>query len=139
MAAARTKNIKFRTMLHILPYHNPLVSLAAMIHEFSILTDGRYEFGVGRGHGWIPTAAGLPLDETSRERYEEALDLFIEALHNDTVTFHGKYWNVDDSHIIPFSGESSASSSAARPTARTTSPRSTAGASPSRRCSRTRR
>src|SRR5205085_502389 len=24
MAAARTRNIKFRTMLHILPYHNPL-------------------------------------------------------------------------------------------------------------------
>src|SRR5689334_25033881 len=33
MAAARTRDITFRTMLHILPYHNPLV-LAAMIHEF---------------------------------------------------------------------------------------------------------
>jgi hypothetical protein len=90
-------------MLHILPYHNPLV-LAAMIHEFSILTRGRYEFGVGRGHGWIPTAAGLPLDETSRPRYEEALDLFIAALHEDVVTHHGEYWNVDESHIVPFSG-----------------------------------
>src|SRR5439155_19153937 len=37
MAAARTRRINFRTMLHILPYHNPLV-LAAMIHEFSLLT-----------------------------------------------------------------------------------------------------
>ena len=54
--------IHFRTMLHILPYHNPLV-LASQIHEMAILTDGRYEFGVGRGHGWIPPAAGLPLDE----------------------------------------------------------------------------
>ena len=26
MAAARTKSIKFRTMLHILPYHNPSCS-----------------------------------------------------------------------------------------------------------------
>ena len=103
MAAARTKSITFRTMLHILPYHNPLV-LAAMIHEFSLLTNGRYEFGVGRGHGWIPLAAGLPLDESARPRYEEALDLFIDGLHKDTVTFHGEHWNVDDSHIIPFSG-----------------------------------
>src|SRR5437868_449119 len=39
MAAARTKSIKFRTMLHILPYHNPLV-LAAMIHEFSLPKHG---------------------------------------------------------------------------------------------------
>jgi alkanesulfonate monooxygenase SsuD/methylene tetrahydromethanopterin reductase-like flavin-dependent oxidoreductase (luciferase family) len=104
MAAERTRRIRFRTMLHILPYHNPLI-LAAMIHEFAILTKGRYEFGVGRGHGWIPLAAGLPLDEESRPRYEEALDLFIEALHNEIVTFHGKYWNVDDSHIVPFSGQ----------------------------------
>ena len=105
MAAARTQRITFRTMLHILPYHNPLV-LAAMIHQFAILTNGRYEFGVGRGHGWIPLVAGLPLDETSRPRYEEALDLFIEALHNENVSFHGEYWNVDDSAIVPFSGQS---------------------------------
>jgi flavin-dependent trigonelline monooxygenase, oxygenase component len=103
MAAARTRRIAFRTMLHILPYHNPLI-LAAMIHEFSLLTNGRYEFGVGRGHGWIPLAAGLPLDESSRDRYEEALDLFIDALEHDVVTFQGKYWNVEESHIVPFSG-----------------------------------
>src|SRR5436853_31408 len=67
MAAARTRRIKFRTMLHVLPYHNPLV-LAAMIHGFSLLTGGRYEFGVGRGHGWIPLPAGVPLDETPAPR-----------------------------------------------------------------------
>jgi len=103
MAAARTRRIKFRTMLHVLPYHNPLV-LAAMIHEFSLLTGGRYEFGVGRGHGWIPLPAGMPLDETARPRYEEALDLFVEALHSDVVSFEGDYWSVKDSQVIPFSG-----------------------------------
>ena len=103
MAAARTRRINFRTMLHILPYHNPLV-LAAMIHEFSLLSGGRYEFGVGRGHGWIPLPAGMPLDETSRPRYEEALDLFVEALHSDVVSFEGDYWNVKESQVIPFSG-----------------------------------
>jgi alkanesulfonate monooxygenase SsuD/methylene tetrahydromethanopterin reductase-like flavin-dependent oxidoreductase (luciferase family) len=103
MAAQRTRSIKFRTMLHILPYHNPLV-LAAMIHEFSLLTNGRYEFGVGRGHGWIPLAAGLPMDETSRDRYEEALDLFVAGLHNDVVSHKGEYWEIDESHIVPFSG-----------------------------------
>ena len=103
MAAARTRRINFRTMLHVLPYHNPLV-LAAQVHEFSLLTGGRYEFGVGRGHGWIPLPAGLPLDETARPRYEEALDLFVEALHSDVVSFEGEYWNVQDSQVIPFSG-----------------------------------
>ena len=101
MAAERTRDINFRTMLHILPYHNPLV-LASQVHEMAVLTEGRYEFGVGRGHGWIPPAAGLPLDEENRARYDESVDLFIEALHNPVVSFEGKYWNVEGTHIVPF-------------------------------------
>jgi Coenzyme F420-dependent N5,N10-methylene tetrahydromethanopterin reductase and related flavin-dependent oxidoreductases len=45
------------------------------------------------------------MDEESRARYEEALDLFIAGLKNEQVSFHGKYWNVDDSLIVPFSGQ----------------------------------
>jgi len=100
-AAERTRQIHFRTMLHILPYHNPLV-LAAQIHEMAILTKGRYEFGVGRGHGWIPPAAGIPLDEENKARYDESVELFIEGLTKPVVDFHGKYWQVDSSHIVPF-------------------------------------
>src|SRR5258707_15749672 len=84
MAAARTKRIKFRTMLHILPYHNPLV-LAAMIHEFSLLTGGRYEFGVGRGHGWIPLPAGVPPAEAAAPPHQEGPDLFGEGLPSDVL------------------------------------------------------
>src|SRR5581483_4599185 len=36
-AAQRTRNIRFRTMLHALPYHNPTV-LASVIHATDILT-----------------------------------------------------------------------------------------------------
>ena len=61
-AAQRTRKIRFRTMLHVLPYHNPMV-LASAIAVTDILTGGRYEWGVGRGHGWIPEKAGIPLDE----------------------------------------------------------------------------
>ena len=52
-AAQRTKRINFRTLLHSMPYHNPVV-LASEIAVADILLDGRYEFGVGRGHGWMP-------------------------------------------------------------------------------------
>ena len=100
-AAQRTSTINFRTMLHALPYHNPMV-LASAIAATDILTGGRYEFGVGRGHGWIPTKAGVPLDEEARPRYEEAVDLLFEALGNERFSHTGKYFNVEDSHIIPF-------------------------------------
>ena len=100
-AAQRTKTIRFRTMLHALPYHNPAV-LAGVIAVTDILTGGRYEFGVGRGHGWIPPKAGVPLDEHARPRYEEAVDLLFEALGSERFSHHGTYFDVGDSHVVPF-------------------------------------
>jgi len=58
-AFERTRNIKFRTLLHVPPFHNPTV-LASQIAHFDTLADGRYEFGLGRGHAWIPLKAGVP-------------------------------------------------------------------------------
>ena len=100
-AAQRTQHINFRTMLHALPYHNPSV-LASAIAVTDILTGGRYEFGVGRGHGWIPPKAGVPLDEHARPRYEEAVDLLFEALGNERFSWDGTYFHVADSHVVPF-------------------------------------
>ena len=100
-AAQRTKRISFRTMLHALPYHNPAV-LASAIAVTDILTGGRYEFGVGRGHGWIPPKAGVALDEHARPRYEEAVDLLFEALGSERFSWKGTYFHVDDSQVIPF-------------------------------------
>jgi len=102
-AAQRTKQIHFRTMLHALPYHNPPV-LASAIAVTDILTGGRYEWGVGRGHGWIPTKAGVPLDESARPRYEEAVDLLFEALGNERFSHDGEFFHVADSHVVPFPG-----------------------------------
>jgi alkanesulfonate monooxygenase SsuD/methylene tetrahydromethanopterin reductase-like flavin-dependent oxidoreductase (luciferase family) len=99
-AAQRTRDIRFRTMLHALPYHNPMV-LASAIHVTDILTGGRYEWGVGRGHGWIPQLAGVPLDEHARPRYEEAVDLLFTALEQERFSWEGTYFNVPDSHVVP--------------------------------------
>lgn len=99
-AAQRTRRINFRTLLHVLPFHNPLV-LAHQIAVTDILLGGRYEFGVGRGHGWLPTRAGLPLDSESRERYEESVELLFTALEQDSFSFHGKYFQVEDTGIVP--------------------------------------
>jgi alkanesulfonate monooxygenase SsuD/methylene tetrahydromethanopterin reductase-like flavin-dependent oxidoreductase (luciferase family) len=100
-AAQRTRDLRFRTMLHALPYHNPTV-LASAIAATDILTNGRYEWGVGRGHGWIPLKAGEPLDEHARPRYEEAVDLLLEALGNERFSHEGTYFTVADSHVVPF-------------------------------------
>jgi alkanesulfonate monooxygenase SsuD/methylene tetrahydromethanopterin reductase-like flavin-dependent oxidoreductase (luciferase family) len=100
-AAQRTRDIRFRTMLHVLPYHNPMM-LASAIAVTDILTGGRYEWGVGRGHGWIPEKAGVALDEHARPRYEEAVDVLFKALGNERFSHDGEYFHVADSHVVPF-------------------------------------
>ena len=43
-----------------------------------------WEWGVGRGHGWLPPKAGVPLDEHARPRYEEAVDLLFHRWRGTT-------------------------------------------------------
>jgi alkanesulfonate monooxygenase SsuD/methylene tetrahydromethanopterin reductase-like flavin-dependent oxidoreductase (luciferase family) len=97
--APRTRQISFRTMLHVLPYHNPTV-LASRIAQAEILLEGRYEFGVGRGHGWIPPKAGVRLDDV-KELYDESFELFFKALENERFSHEGRFFSVHDSHIVP--------------------------------------
>jgi alkanesulfonate monooxygenase SsuD/methylene tetrahydromethanopterin reductase-like flavin-dependent oxidoreductase (luciferase family) len=98
-AAQHTDRINFRTLVHVLPYHNPVV-LASRIGVADIILDGRYEFGVGRGHGWIPKKAGVPLAE-SKARYEESLELLFTALENERFSYDGQFYSIDESHIVP--------------------------------------
>jgi alkanesulfonate monooxygenase SsuD/methylene tetrahydromethanopterin reductase-like flavin-dependent oxidoreductase (luciferase family) len=98
-AAQRTRQINFRTLVHVLPYHNPVV-LASRIGVADIILVGRYEFGVGRGHGWIPTRAGIPLAE-SRDRYEESVELLFAALENERFSHDGRFYEIEESHIVP--------------------------------------
>ncbi len=95
----RTKNIKFRTLVHVLPYHNPAM-LASQIAFFDEIVDGRYEFGVGRGHAWLALKAGVPPEET-RDRYEEALQILLAALEQERFSHDGRFFHVEDSHIVP--------------------------------------
>jgi flavin-dependent trigonelline monooxygenase, oxygenase component len=98
-AAQLTRTINFRTLVHVLPYHNPAV-LASRIAAADILTGGRYEFGFGRGHGWIPPRAGVPLGET-RDRYEESLEILWKALTEERFSYEGKFFDVRDAGIVP--------------------------------------
>jgi alkanesulfonate monooxygenase SsuD/methylene tetrahydromethanopterin reductase-like flavin-dependent oxidoreductase (luciferase family) len=100
-AAQRTRRINFRTLVHVLPYHNPLV-LASRIASIDVLTGGRYEFGVGRGHGWIPWRAGVPYSEMVA-RYDESLEILIRALDSggEPFSYDGQFYGVHDARVIP--------------------------------------
>lgn len=97
--AQRTRQIRLRTLCHTLPLHNPLI-LAGEIAQADILTGGRLEVGVGRGHAWLYPPSGIPFDE-SRGRYEEALELLRLAWSGERFSFDGQYTKVRDVQVVP--------------------------------------
>ena len=74
--------------------------LAGMIAEADILTNGRLECGLGRGHAWLFGPSALPLEE-SRPRYDEAVDILELALAPEKFSYAGKYYNVKDVRVVP--------------------------------------
>src|SRR6201997_4487854 len=71
-AAQRTTRIRLGTAVTLLPLHNP-IKIAEEAAITDILSDGRLEFGVGRGAfpGYY-VGFGVAQEESS-ERFEEAL------------------------------------------------------------------
>ncbi len=98
-AAQRTRQIRFRTALHTLPLENPL-RLAGMIAEADILTHGRLECGLGRGHAWLYGPHNVPLEE-SRPRYEEAIELLVLAWTQERFSYDGHFYKVKDVSVVP--------------------------------------
>jgi alkanesulfonate monooxygenase SsuD/methylene tetrahydromethanopterin reductase-like flavin-dependent oxidoreductase (luciferase family) len=98
-AAQRTQRIRFRTALHTLPLENPM-RLAGMIAETDILTNGRLEVGLGRGHAWLFGPSAMPLEE-SRPRYNEAIDILELAFTKETFSYDGHFYKVKDVSIVP--------------------------------------
>ena len=97
--AERTQNLRFRALCHTLPLHNPMV-LAGEIAMVDILTKGRIECGVGRGHPWLCAPADLPMEE-SMGRYIESLEILQKAWTEERFSYSGEYYNVEDVSVVP--------------------------------------
>jgi len=74
--------------------------LAGMIAETDILTNGRLECGLGRGHACCSVPSALPLEE-SRPRYDEAIEILELAFALEKFSYAGKYYNVKDVSVVP--------------------------------------
>ncbi len=98
-AAQRAPRIRFRVALFTLPLENPM-RLAGSIAEADILTGGRLECGLGRGHAWLCAPSGLPLEE-SRPRYDEAIEILLRAWTQEKFSYEGKFYKVKDVTVVP--------------------------------------
>lgn len=98
--AARTRRIRIGTAVHVLPLGNPLriAEEAATVDQIS---DGRFEFGIGRsGSTRVYDAFGIPYEE-SQSRFQEALEIIVEAFKGQPFTYKGAHYQVDNATLSP--------------------------------------
>jgi alkanesulfonate monooxygenase SsuD/methylene tetrahydromethanopterin reductase-like flavin-dependent oxidoreductase (luciferase family) len=98
--AQRTRQIRFLTGVTTVPLHIPTV-LASEIAATDLLTNGRIEIGLGRGHPWVLPRAGIDLQE-SRPRFEEGIRALIQIFESGYVErFEGRFWRFTKFAVSP--------------------------------------
>ena len=102
LAAEVDPNVRLVTQIMIAPLYHPVV-LAEEIATLDVVTEGRLIFGAGLGYR--PEEfdyLGIPYKERAG-RFDESLELMTRLWTEEDVTFHGKYWTLEDvhPHIFP--------------------------------------
>lgn len=95
-----TKRIRLGTGIVILPFHNP-VRVAEEFALLDLMSDGRVDFGVGRGYQ-PHEFRGYGIDQSqSRSMFAEALEVILQAWTCDRVNFSGRHYQVRDVPVRP--------------------------------------
>ena len=99
--AAQTKTIRLGTAVVVLPWHNPVL-VAEQAATLDLLSNGRFDFGVGKGYRYNEFEGFcIPIEE-SIERFEEAMEVIRKAwTTKGRFSHHGKRWHYDNIIIEP--------------------------------------
>ena len=100
VAAGATERVRLGTSILIMPLRNPVL-LAKELATLQFLSENRVILGAGVGWNDVEyEAVGVHKSERGR-RTDEMLDIMIPLLEGETVTYHGRYYSVDDVCIEP--------------------------------------
>jgi alkanesulfonate monooxygenase SsuD/methylene tetrahydromethanopterin reductase-like flavin-dependent oxidoreductase (luciferase family) len=99
--AARTSRIRLGTAVVVLPWHNPVL-VAEAAATLDLLSNGRLDFGVGKGYRpYEFSGFCIPQDEAT-ERFDEAIAVIRRAWTTPgRFSHHGKLWHYDNIVVEP--------------------------------------
>src|SRR5438270_11986619 len=94
--AARTERIRLGTAVVVLPWHNPIL-VAEQAATLDLLSNGRLDFGVGKGYrAYEFSGFCIPQDEAT-ERFDEAMEVIRKAWSTQgRFSYPGKRWKFDN-------------------------------------------
>lgn len=99
--AAKTTKLRLGTAVVVLPWHNPAL-LAEQVTTLDVLSDGRFDFGIGKGYrpdefeGFC-----MPMDE-AQGRYEECVAFLKKAWTTEgRFSFEGRWHSYENIVVEP--------------------------------------
>lgn len=98
--AARTRTLRIGTAVMVLPWHNPVL-LAEQAATLDLLSEGRLDFGVGKGYRYTEFTGFCVPREESEARFEEAFDVILQAWSGKRFSHRGKYWQFENIVVEP--------------------------------------
>jgi alkanesulfonate monooxygenase SsuD/methylene tetrahydromethanopterin reductase-like flavin-dependent oxidoreductase (luciferase family) len=98
--ANQPQHIRVGTAVVVLPLHNPLV-VAEEVATVDLLSNGRFELGLGRGYQHYEFERfGQDLGE-SRSRWEESVDIMLRAFTGEPFTYEGTHFQIPQTCVLP--------------------------------------
>jgi alkanesulfonate monooxygenase SsuD/methylene tetrahydromethanopterin reductase-like flavin-dependent oxidoreductase (luciferase family) len=99
--AARTRTIRLGTGVVVLPWHNPVL-LAEQVATIDQLSQGRFDFGIGRGYRPNEFNGFDMSQEEASARYEEVYAFLRRAwMTRERFQHNGQFWSFNDVAIDP--------------------------------------
>lgn len=98
--AARTERLRIGTGVSLAPFYHPL-RLAEEVALLDVLSDGRVNWGAGRG--FDPTefrAFDVDFAE-SHPRLREGVEVVLKAWGEERLTHHGNFHHFEDVEVLP--------------------------------------
>lgn len=98
--ASRTTRLRVGTGVSVLPLCHP-IRLAEEVATLDHVSQGRVDFGVGRSSFAVSYQGYAVPYEESRGRFQEALDILLQAWRHDQVTYSGHYYAFENVWVLP--------------------------------------
>jgi len=101
--AARTERIHLGSgIFNITPPVNHPVRTAERVAMLDHLTQGRFEFGTGRGSSTTEQRGfGINDPDLTKEMYDEVIGEFKHMWASENYSFDGKFWSMPERNVLP--------------------------------------
>jgi alkanesulfonate monooxygenase SsuD/methylene tetrahydromethanopterin reductase-like flavin-dependent oxidoreductase (luciferase family) len=98
--ATRTRRLRVGTAVQVLPLNHPL-RIAEEVATIDHISEGRFEFGIGRS-GVVRSydIYGVPYGE-SQARFHEALAIIRLAWTGEPFSYEGQFYRVQNTTVVP--------------------------------------